>query len=53
MSHITVEEKQELLRQLEKGYKNMAEINLELAEEGVKSDNESLKLREDDLTECD
>lgn len=53
MSHITEKEKQELLRQLEKGYKEMADINIELAEEGVKSDNDSLKIREDDLTECD
>lgn len=53
MSHITVKEKQELLKQLEKGYKEMADINLEIAEEGVVSDNESLLKGEDSLTESD
>ena len=53
LSHITVKEKQELLRELAKGYKEMSEINTNLAEEGVASDNESLSKCEDSLTESD
>ena len=53
MSHITSKEKQQLLRELAKGYKEMADINIEIAEEGVVADNESLKKCEDSLTESD
>lgn len=42
MSHITNREKQELLKLLENGYKEMSQINLDLAEEGVPADNEAL-----------
>ncbi len=46
-------EKKELLKKLANGYKEMAEINLEMAQEGVVSDNESLSLCEEKLTECE
>ncbi len=38
---------------LKLGYKEMADINSALAEEGVASDNESLFECEEKLTECD
>ena len=53
MSHITSKEKQQLLRELADGYKEMKDINIDLAEEGVAVDNESLKKCEDSLTECE
>ena len=53
LSHISNKEKQELLKLLEKGYKEMSDINIAIAEEGVASDNESLKKCEDSLTESD
>lgn len=44
----------ELIReQLKKGYKEMAEINLELAQTCLEADNESLSLCEEKLTECE
>ena len=47
------EEREALIKALELGYKEMADINSELAEEGVASDNESLLECEEKLTECD
>ena len=47
------ENREKLAKELELGYKEMAEINLELAEEGIVSDNESLSQCEEKLTECD
>ena len=38
---------------LEKGYKEMADINLELAQMCLEADNESLSLCEEKLTECE
>lgn len=40
-------------RQLAAGYREMSEINLELAEESVASDNDSLGLYENKLAECE
>ena len=51
MSRITNKEKQELLKLLEKGYKEMSDINLEMAEEGIEADNEALSSAEKKLTE--
>lgn len=42
-----------LIKALEEGYKEMADINTALAEEAVASDNESLSECEEKLTECD
>ena len=42
-----------LKKALEQGYKEMADINSELAEYAVASDNESLLECEEKLTECD
>lgn len=50
MSHET---KAEIERQLEKGYKEMAEINLKIAEECLETDNECLSQCEEKLTECE
>ncbi len=44
---------QELINQLAKGYKEMAEINLEIAQMCLKADNESLSRCEEKLTECE
>lgn len=43
----------ELIKQLEAGYKEMADINLELAQMCLEADNESLSLCEEKLTECE
>lgn len=40
-------------RQLAAGYREMSEINLELAEESVASENDSLSLYENKLAECE
>ncbi len=53
MSQIKPTDKQALMKALENGYKEMAEINLELAQESVQSDNESLSVCEEKLTECE
>ncbi len=50
MSHET---KAELERQLEKGYKEMAEINRKIAEDCLEADNECLFQSEEKLTECE
>lgn len=44
---------EQLMAQLKRGYEEMADINLELAQECVSSDNESLSLCEEKLTECE
>ena len=47
------ENRDALQKALELGYKEMADINLTLAEEAIVSDNESLLECEEKLTECD
>ena len=47
------ENRDALEKALEQGYKEMADINLTLAEEAIVSDNESLSECEEKLTECD
>ena len=47
------ENRDALKKALELGYKEMADINSELAEEGLSADNESLLECEEKLTECD
>ena len=42
-----------LYEALMKGYAEMSEINRELSEEAVYSDNEALRIYEEDLTECE
>ena len=46
-------DKNKLVAELEKGYKEMADINLELAQMCLEADNESLSLCEEKLTECE
>ena len=53
MSQIKKTDKTELLKKLENGYKEMADINLELAEMCLEADNESFSLCEEKLTECE
>ncbi len=53
MSQIKRAEKNELIEKLKKGYKEMADINLELAQTCLEADNESLSLCEEKLTECE
>ena len=53
MSQIKKTDKNELLKKLENGYKEMADINLEIAEMCLEADNESLSLCEEKLTECE
>lgn len=43
----------EIREALIKGYLEMSEINLNEAELGLKSDNESLRISEERLTECE
>lgn len=43
----------ELYEALKKGYAEMSEVNLYLAEECVASDNEALDISENNLTECE
>ena len=50
MSHKT---KAEITRELEKGYKEMAEINSQLAEEFAAADSDCLSQYEEKLTECE
>ena len=38
---LTEEEKNRIARELREGYKKMADLNLELAEDGIKSDDEA------------
>ena len=51
MSQIKKSDKNKLVAELEKGYKEMADINLELAQMCLEADNESLC--EEKLTECE
>lgn len=44
---------EKLIKELEKGYKEMSDINLELAQECLDADNACLSLREEKLTECE
>ncbi len=53
MSRIKNIDKEALIKKLEKGYKEMSEINLELAQMCLEADNESLSLCEEKLTECE
>ena len=43
----------ELEKLLEKGYAEMSEINLTLANESLEADNEALEALEKKLTECE
>ena len=53
LSQIKNTDKKELIKMLENGYKEMADINLELAQMCLEADNESLVLCEEKLTECE
>ncbi len=53
MSQIKKNSRNKIIEQLEKGYKEMADINLEIAQMCLEADNESLSLCEEKLTECD
>ena len=53
MSQIKKNSRNKIIEQLEKGYKAMADINLEIAQMCLEADNESLSLCEEKLTECD
>ena len=53
MSQIKKSDKNKLVAELEKGYKEMADINLELAQMCLEADNESLSLCKEKLTECE
>jgi len=53
LSHIKKSDENKLVAELEKGYKEMADINLELAQMCLEADNESLSLCEEKLTECE
>ena len=44
---------EDLIKALEKGYKEMADINLELAQMCLEADNECLSQCEEKLTECE
>lgn len=39
--------------ELAKGYSEMAEINIKLADEGINSDNQALEICEQKLAECE
>ena len=53
LSQIKKSDKNKLVAELEKCYKEMADINLELAQMCFEADNESLSLCEEKLTECE
>lgn len=53
MSQIKKNNRDELIKQLENGYKEMADINLEIAQMCLEADNKSLSLCEEKLTECE
>lgn len=53
LSQIKKSDKNKLVAELEKGYKEMADINLELAQMCLEADNESLSLCEEKPTECE
>ena len=52
MSHIK-KSKDELIKELENGYKEMSDINLELAQLSIAADSECLLQCEEKLTECE
>ncbi len=52
MSHNKISDEM-LKKELEKGYKEMSGINLEIARECLEADNESLLQCEEKLTECE
>ena len=52
MSH-RKKSKDELIKSLENGYKEMSDINLELAQLSIDADNECLLQCEEKLTECE
>ena len=52
MSH-TGKNSEDIRKKLIEGYKVMSEINLEEAELGLKSDSDSLRICEEELTECE
>ncbi len=52
MSH-TCKNFEEIMEALKKGYTEMSEINLEEANNGLKSDNDALRICEEKLTECE
>ena len=53
MSQIRKADLEKLREQLKNGYKEMADINLELAQMCLGADNESLSHCEEKLTECE
>ncbi len=53
MSQIKKTDKEKLIKELENGYMEMADINLEIARTCLEADNESLSLCEEKLTECE
>ena len=53
LSQIKKNSRNKIIEQLEKGYKEMADINLEIAQMCLEADNESLSLCEEKLTECE
>lgn len=53
MSQNKKNSRNKIIEQLEKGYKEMADINLEIAQMCLEADNESLSLCEEKLTECE
>ena len=53
MSPIKKTDEEKLIEMLKNGYKEMADINLKIAQECLESDNESLSLCEEKLTECE
>lgn len=52
MSH-TGKNSEDVRKSLIDGYKMMSEINLEEAEQSLKSDSDSLRICEEKLTECE
>lgn len=53
MSQIKKSDKNNLIAELEKGYREMADINLEMAQMCFEADNECYLLCEEKLTECE
>lgn len=53
MSQNRKTDKDKLIKQLENGYKEMADINLEWAQSCLDADNECLSHCEEKLTECE
>lgn len=53
LSQIKKSDRNNLIAELEKGYKEMADINLEIAQMCFEADNECYSLCEEKLTECE